>query len=90
MLKTSSEHKPSSRKKDRLTKEERIELRGLPKLIDQLEKKKAQVEKKLQDPTLYSGKDFQKINDLKSQESALETDIINAYTRWETLEAKNN
>ena len=30
------------------------------------------------------------INDLKSQESALETDIINAYTRWETLEAKNN
>ena len=89
--KTTARTKPTmqAKPKETLSKEERIELRNLPKQIDQLEKKMSQVEAKLQDPALYSANQHAKINELKAQLEAIEADITSAYARWESLEAKS-
>ena len=77
-------------KKPSLSKEERIELRGLLKKIDQLEAKKSRVEEKLAQPHLYQEKRHSEIQQYKSDLSDIEAAIGAHYARWEFLEEKNN
>jgi ATP-binding cassette subfamily F protein uup len=81
---------PAAVKKASLTKEERIELRGLPKKIDQLEMKKEKIEEQLANPELYQNNQHKKIQEHKAALTEVEKELSAQYERWEFLEEKNN
>ncbi len=69
----------------KLTFNEQRELKQLPQRIEQLETEQAELESTLADPEFYR-QDGQEIAQVKSRFEALQAELQEVYTRWETLE----
>jgi ATP-binding cassette subfamily F protein uup len=78
-----------SKKKSTLTYQEQLDLEALPKKIETLEEKQAELHDTISQPAFY-----QQAADLvaKTQDelTALEAELEQAYERWEMLEDKKN
>ena len=70
-----------------LSYKETRELEGLPARIEALEAEQAEIAGKLSDPALYQT-DPQAATALHARAEAIETELLDALTRWEALEAK--
>ena len=77
--------KPQRPRSRKLTNREREELSGLPERITTLEAERDQIHETTSDPAVY--KDAARIPDLKSRLDSIETELQEAYTRWEELDA---
>lgn len=76
--------KPKSKKKQGF-KQQR-ELESLPRKIEEMEQQQEAIQKALTDPELYKESTL-KVSELKQQLEQLETELKDAYQRWEELEA---
>ena len=78
---------PRSSAGAKLSYKERRELEALPDQIDALEKEQAQLRQELADGSLYT-RDAQRAAVLHSRDAAIEEELMDALTRWETLSAR--
>ncbi|MBN1956616.1 MAG: ATP-binding cassette domain-containing protein [Desulfuromonadales bacterium] len=77
------------RKVDRprkLTFKEKHELAELPEKIDALETEQEKIHTLMADPDIYRAEDGKKITQLKTRLEQVETDLEQAYARWEELD----
>ena len=77
--------KPAARAK--LSYKEQRELEGLPTRIEALEAEQREVNERLASADLYS-KAPQSVASLRARHGALETELMDALERWETLGAR--
>ena len=73
--------------RDSLNWNERKELKGLPKMLETLEAKQAELGEQLADPETYKG-DPTKASALGQALKGVEAEIETAYARWEELEGR--
>ncbi|QTA81750.1 putative ABC transporter, ATP-binding protein [Desulfonema limicola] len=78
--------KPGKDKPRKLSFKENRELEALPKLIEDIEKKQAQIHEAMSDPGFYQ-KSGQEIADAKNSLERIEQELAKAYERWEYLES---
>jgi ATP-binding cassette subfamily F protein uup len=71
----------------KLSNKEQRELDALPAKIEALEQEQKQLRTKLEDGSLYS-RDPQLATELHKRDTAIEEELLNVLTRWETLSAK--
>lgn len=83
--KKATERSKPKEKKKRLGFNETRELAELPAKIEQMELRQEELHALLADPESY--KDAQNITNLKKENDTLEETLLNAYNRWEELEA---
>ena len=82
---TPASAKPAA--KNKLSYKEAKELEGLPDLIQTLEAEQAQIAKQLADPAIYQSGAVD-VAALSARGEAIETELLDALKRWESLEAK--
>ncbi|HEY5672080.1 MAG TPA: ATP-binding cassette domain-containing protein [Malonomonas sp.] len=70
----------------KLSFKEKHELAELPKRIEALDSEQVSLHEKLADPALYQQGDAAKISALQDRLQEIETELENAYHRWEELE----
>jgi ABC transport system ATP-binding/permease protein len=63
------------------------ELEALPARIEALEAEQAELAARLADPALYQNK-AEEAAALQARSEAIESELLDALTRWEALEAK--
>jgi len=87
--KASSPAQPAVRapSKTKLSYKEVRELEALPARIAALEAEQAELAGRLADPALYQSQ-AQEAAGLQARSEAIEADLLDALTRWESLEAK--
>jgi len=73
--------------KSKLSYKEARELEALPARLEALEAEQAQIAERLADPALYQASP-QEAAVLQARSAAIETELLDALARWETLEAK--
>jgi len=78
--------RPTAERRRKLSFNEQRELESLPETIATLENEQRQLHSTLADPAFYR-KDGGLIAATKEQLSAVETELVRAYERWEALEA---
>jgi len=83
--KITSSNKPATKSRKLSYKEQR-ELEGLPEQIAALEAEQKQVQADLVDPKLYAS-DAAKVAQLHARDVAIESDLMQALERWESLSA---
>jgi ATP-binding cassette subfamily F protein uup len=71
----------------KLSNKEQRELDALPAKIEALEREQKQLRAELEDGSLYS-RDPQRATELHKRDTAIEEELLNVLTRWETLSAK--
>ena len=74
--------------KTKLSYKEQMELEKLPDQIDTLEKEQATINNELANPDTY--KDAEKAKNLQTRLNEIETLLLDAISRWETLESKKS
>ena len=74
--------------KTKLSYKEQMELEKLPDQIDTLEKEQATINNELANPDTY--KDAEKAKNLQARLSEIEVLLLDAISRWETLESKKS
>jgi ATP-binding cassette subfamily F protein uup len=82
--------KPAASKsavKSKLSFKDARELEALPALIQQLETEQMEIAGRLADPALYQT-DAKGVAKLQARSEAIDDELLEALTRWETLEAK--
>ena len=79
------ESKPRNSRPQKLSYKERQELETLPERIEKLEAEQAELHRKLADPTIYRNEGGA-IAGYKERLEFLETELTEAYDRWEVLE----
>ncbi|MFP4644480.1 MAG: ATP-binding cassette domain-containing protein [Spirochaetales bacterium] len=80
---------PAANETKRLGFQEKRDLENLPARIAELESEFSRVQEALADPQLYRDSDGDRVKRLTEQYRRLEQEIINAYERWEALEARS-
>jgi ATP-binding cassette subfamily F protein uup len=78
---------PRSAPRAKLSYKEARELQSLPGAIEALEAEQARISEQLADPTLYQT-DPAAATTLHARSEAIEAELLEALTRWETLESK--
>jgi len=78
--------KPEKDKPRKLSFKENRELEALPKLIENIEKRQAQIHEAMSDTFFYQ-KSGQEIAEIKNILTAIEQELESAYKRWEELES---
>ena len=73
--------------KSKLSYKEARELEALPARIEALEAEQAQIAEQLADPALYQSRP-QEAAALQARTEAIETELLDALARWESLEAQ--
>ena len=74
--------------KTKLSYKEQMELEKLPDQIDTLEKEQTAINNELANPDTY--KDAEKAKNLQTRLNEIETLLLDAISRWETLESKKS
>ena len=82
MLKKNS--RPKKLNPVKLTYNQKQELEKLPHVIEKLEKQIASLHEKMAEPAFYK-QDGKIISDTKTLLDELESELVNAYSRWEEL-----
>jgi len=80
----------TSKEKNKLSYKEDRELEALPQIIEILEKEKAEIIAALSSPEFYTGNNTAQITATNARLEALETELDEAYRRWEQLEGFAN
>jgi len=86
--KIKSKPKLKKDKPRKLSFKENREMEALPKLIEDIEKRQAQIHEIMSDPSFYQ-KTGQEIADSKNTLANIEQELESAYKRWEELESLN-
>jgi ABC transport system ATP-binding/permease protein len=83
--------KPQRTKKEKtkLSFREARELEALPRLIESLEKEKAELGRTLNSSELYATRDLGKVYTLNSRLQEVEKELDSAYVRWDELETES-
>jgi ATP-binding cassette subfamily F protein uup len=72
--------------KQKLSYKENLELEGLPKKIEALERDMQRLHEMLNTPSFYEGGDVQKIGRTNDELTAVERELESSYSRWDELE----
>jgi ATP-binding cassette subfamily F protein uup len=78
-----------TKKKSTLTYQEQLDLEALPKKIEALEEKQAELHDTISQPSFYQ-QSADLIAKTQDELTALEAELEQAYERWEMLEEKQN